>query len=100
MTDQGVTQGGERDVDGAGFDSGFHYPTEAMLLPCIRTRRLGFFRIESPAPRWVSPNDWLQVPHGSDPLGVRQATAGTEKSRELVVRPPAPSANGTKLFRA
>ena len=53
MTDQGVTQGGERDVDGAGVASGFRYPTEVMLLPCIRTRRLGFFRIESPAPRWV-----------------------------------------------
>ncbi len=51
MTDQGVTQGGERDVDGAGVASGFYYPTEAMLLSCIRTRRLGLFRIESPAPQ-------------------------------------------------
>ena len=33
MTDQGVTQGGERDVDGAGVASGFHYPGEAMPMP-------------------------------------------------------------------
>ena len=51
MTDQGVTQGGERDIDGTGVASGFHHPTEAMLLPCIRTRRLGFLRIKSPAPQ-------------------------------------------------
>jgi len=32
MTGQGVTQGGKRDVDGAAAASGFHYPTETMLL--------------------------------------------------------------------
>ncbi len=35
MTEQGVTRCGERDVDGFGLASGFHYPTEAILLPCI-----------------------------------------------------------------
>ena len=31
MTDQGVTQGGERDVDGAGVASGFHYPYDTSI---------------------------------------------------------------------
>ena len=35
MNEQGVTQGGERDVDGAGVATGFRYPTEAILLSCI-----------------------------------------------------------------